>query len=74
MDLAIMAEGLTVVPLYARQAPEELVAMMQDCWPAANLPVANRHWPMPSSRCGPKRRCIFALTMFSPQRAKATVK
>src|SRR5271167_1649556 len=34
MDLAIMAEGLTVVPLYARQAPSELVAMMRDCWPA----------------------------------------
>ena len=34
MDLAIMAEGLTVVPLYARQAPVELVAMMKDCWPA----------------------------------------
>src|SRR5258708_11503906 len=34
MDLAIMAEGLTVVPLYARQAPSELVAMMQDCWPS----------------------------------------
>ncbi len=34
MDLAIMAEGVTVVPLYARQAPAELVAMMKDCWPA----------------------------------------
>src|SRR5271165_539077 len=30
MDLAIMAEGLIVVPLYARQAPSELVAMMKD--------------------------------------------
>ncbi len=34
MDLAVMAEGLTVVPLYARQAPAELVAMMNDCSPA----------------------------------------
>jgi long-chain acyl-CoA synthetase len=34
MDLAIMAEGLTAVPLYARQAPSELVSMMKDCWPA----------------------------------------
>jgi long-chain acyl-CoA synthetase len=33
MDLAIMAEGLTVVPLYARQAASELVAMMKDCSP-----------------------------------------
>jgi long-chain acyl-CoA synthetase len=34
MDLAALAEGLTVVPLYARQAPAELVAMMKDCWPS----------------------------------------
>ena len=34
MDLAILAEGLIVVPLYARQAPHELVAMMKDCSPS----------------------------------------
>lgn len=34
LDLAAMAEGLTVVPLYFRQAPAELVAMMKDCTPA----------------------------------------
>ena len=34
MDLAIMAEGLIAVPLYSRQAPEELVAMMKDCTPS----------------------------------------
>ncbi len=34
MDLAIMAEGLIVVPLYARQAPLELITMMKDCQPA----------------------------------------
>src|SRR5438270_2351748 len=34
MDLALMAEGLIVVPLYARQAPAELIAMMKDCSPA----------------------------------------
>jgi long-chain acyl-CoA synthetase len=33
IDLAIMAEGLIAVPLYARQAPAELVAMMKDCSP-----------------------------------------
>src|SRR3954447_26131963 len=32
-DLAIMAEGLIVVPLYSRQAPDEMVAMMKDCEP-----------------------------------------
>jgi long-chain acyl-CoA synthetase len=34
LDLAIMAEGLIAVPLYARQAAAELVAMMKDCSPA----------------------------------------
>ncbi len=34
MDLAIMAEGLIAVPLYARQAADELVAMMKDCAPS----------------------------------------
>jgi long-chain acyl-CoA synthetase len=33
LDIAAMAEGLLVVPLYARQAPAELVAMMRDCQP-----------------------------------------
>ncbi|MGO8795869.1 MAG: AMP-dependent synthetase/ligase [Candidatus Sulfotelmatobacter sp.] len=34
MDLALMAEGLIVVPLYSRQAPAELVSMMKDCTPS----------------------------------------
>jgi long-chain acyl-CoA synthetase len=34
MDLAIMAEGLIVVPLYSRQEPAELVNMMKDCSPS----------------------------------------
>src|SRR5262245_9007713 len=33
VDLAIMAEGGIVVPLYARQAPAELATMMKDCAP-----------------------------------------
>jgi long-chain acyl-CoA synthetase len=32
-DLALMAEGLIVVPLYARQSPSELAAMMKDSEP-----------------------------------------
>src|SRR5260370_6614173 len=31
--LALMAEGAIVVPLYSRQAPAELAAMMKDCQP-----------------------------------------
>lgn len=34
LDLAAMTEGLIVVPLYARQAPAELVGMMKDCSPS----------------------------------------
>src|SRR5215471_15679794 len=34
LDLAAMAEGLIVVPLYPRQTPAELVAMIKDSTPA----------------------------------------
>jgi long-chain acyl-CoA synthetase len=34
VDLALMAEGLIVVPLYSRQSPAELVAMMKDSTPS----------------------------------------
>lgn len=34
LDLAAMAEGLIVVPLYYRQAPAELVAMIKDSMPS----------------------------------------
>jgi len=32
-NLALLAEGIIVVPFYARQAPAELAAMMKDCLP-----------------------------------------
>jgi long-chain acyl-CoA synthetase len=32
-DLALLAENVIVVPLYSRQAPAELAAMMKDCLP-----------------------------------------
>jgi len=34
LDLALMAEGLIVVPLYARQAPAELAGMIKDSTPS----------------------------------------
>jgi long-chain acyl-CoA synthetase len=59
IDLAIMAEGLTVVPLYARQAPAELVAMMKDCSPAviacgeqALAGAIASEWPGAPPSCG----------------------
>jgi long-chain acyl-CoA synthetase len=52
VDLALMAEGLIVVPLYSRQAPAELIAMMKDCTPslvccgdAALRDEIARSWP-----------------------------
>jgi len=34
LDLALMAQGIIVVPLYSRQSPKELVGMMRDCSPS----------------------------------------
>jgi len=34
VDLALMAEGIIVVPLYSRQAAAELAGMMKDCTPS----------------------------------------
>ena len=34
LDLALIGRGIISVPLYARQAPNELVAMMEDCRPS----------------------------------------
>jgi long-chain acyl-CoA synthetase len=52
LDLALMAEGLVVVPLYARQAPAELVSVIEDCSPAmiccgdeALRDAIVQHWP-----------------------------
>jgi len=52
LDLAAMAEGLIVVPLYFRQAPAELVAMMKDstpllvcCGDAALRNGIQQNWP-----------------------------
>jgi len=52
MDLAIIAEGLIVVPLYSRQATSELVSMMKDCSPAMVIcgdsklcDAVKEHWP-----------------------------
>jgi long-chain acyl-CoA synthetase len=33
-DVALMAEGVVVVPLYSRQSPSELSAMLKDCQPS----------------------------------------
>ena len=52
LDLAMMAEGIVVVPLYSRQAPAELVAMLKDSLPARifcsnakHSAEITKHWP-----------------------------
>ncbi len=57
LDLALMAEGITVVPLYSRQAPNELVNMLKDCGAslvccadAALRSGIVEHWPEMQSR------------------------
>lgn len=52
VDLALMAEGIIVVPLYARQAPNELVGMMKDagvslicCGDTSLRQAIHEHWP-----------------------------
>src|SRR6266852_3935081 len=63
-DLALMAEGLIVVPLYARQSPAELAAMMRDSEPkllfvseAALGDVATQAWSGDASSA--PRRVLF---------------
>jgi long-chain acyl-CoA synthetase len=55
LDLAMMAEGLIVVPLYARQAPAEVAAMLRDSTPslifstdAESIAQIRAHWPVAS--------------------------
>ena len=55
LDLAAMAEGLIVVPLYFRQAPAELIAMMKDstpsllcCGDVALRDAIQQNWPAPN--------------------------
>jgi long-chain acyl-CoA synthetase len=68
--LALMAEGVIVVPLYSRQAPAELAGMMRDCQPrlifvgdAALGERVAQTWP------GAPRRVLFdeVLRQSAPQ-------
>src|SRR6202011_6082926 len=52
VDLALMAEGIIVVPLYSRQAAGELASMMKDCSPSLLIvgdeelgAAVEREWP-----------------------------
>ena len=78
LDLALMAEGLIVVPFYARQSPAELVAMMKDSEPKllfagdANLAdLAMQAWPTGAS--GAPRRVLFDEVLRQPAPAEAVL-
>jgi long-chain acyl-CoA synthetase len=67
LDLAIIAEGLIAVPLYARQAPAELAAMMRDagvgllcCSDAALRDALAAAWP------GELRSVLFGELFATP--------
>jgi long-chain acyl-CoA synthetase len=70
-DLAMMAEGIIVVPLYARQAPAELAGMMQDCQPrllfvsdAALGDAVAQAWP--PGETGAPPRILFGEALRPP--------
>jgi long-chain acyl-CoA synthetase len=65
LDLALMAEGLVVIPLYARQAPGELVYMLRDGGAALVCCADERlrdgiasHWPADQAGGAPPL-CLF---------------
>jgi long-chain acyl-CoA synthetase len=71
-DLALMAEGLIVVPLYARQSPAELAAMMKDSEPklllagdAGLADLAMQAWTSESSST--PRRVLFDEVLGQPK-------
>jgi long-chain acyl-CoA synthetase len=74
VDLALMAEGIIVVPLYSRQAAAELAGMMKDCSPSllivgdAELGAAiEREWP-----ARPHRVLMDEVLRVAPARAPVT--
>jgi long-chain acyl-CoA synthetase len=71
INLALMAEGLIVVPLYSRQAPAELAAMLKDCRPrllfvsdAAMGESVARTWPGNAENA--PRRVLFEEVLRVP--------
>ncbi len=70
-DLAIMAEGLLVVPLYSRQAPAELVAMMKDCSPVL-ICCANEELREGIAQAWPEAPAQYLFTEIFATRAAAS--
>jgi long-chain acyl-CoA synthetase len=73
IDLALMAEGVIVVPLYSRQAPAELAEVMWDCQPrlllagdAALGEAAVQAWPAGGSPAPQRMRFDDVLPQAVP--------
>ena len=66
LDLAMMAEGIIVVPLYARQAPAELVAHDEGFDAGAHLLRRRARSPPKFRSFGPQRRKSRCSTAFLP--------
>jgi long-chain acyl-CoA synthetase len=77
-DLALMAEGLIVVPLYARQSPAELAAIMKDSEPklllasdAGLADLAMQAWTSGASRA--RRGVLFGDVLQQPAPTQAVL-
>lgn len=62
-DLAVLAEGAVCVPMYARQDPDELVAMMHDAEPRAVLCADDRLLGAVTERW-PSAPAVLLATLF----------
>jgi long-chain acyl-CoA synthetase len=74
VDLALMAEGIIVVPLYSRQAAAELAGMMKDCSPSLLIvgdtelgAAIEREWP-----ASPHRVLMEEVLRVAPAREPVT--
>src|ERR1700726_943436 len=74
VDLALMAEGIIVVPLYSRQAAGELAGMMKDCSPSLLIvgdtelgAAIEREWP-----ASPHRVLMEEVLRVAPARELVT--
>src|SRR3984893_10583325 len=74
LDLALMAEGIIVVPLYSRQAAAEWAGMMKDCSPSLLIvgdtelgAAIEREWP-----ASPHRVLMEEVLRVAPARELVT--
>jgi len=73
VDLALMAEGIIVVPLYSRQAAGELASMMKDCSPGL-LIVGDAEQGVAIEREWPERaHCVLMEEVLRPAPAREPV-